>query len=119
MLKYFSLDEFDCQETGENEMNEEFLHSLDALREACGFPFRITSGYRSPEHSKERIKSFPGTHAQGLAADIYVADGIQRRLLVKTALELNFEGIGVAETFVHVDRRGLRRDGIAEVLWGY
>lgn len=35
-MKYFSLGEFNCQETGENEMNSEFLMRLDLLREACG-----------------------------------------------------------------------------------
>ena len=46
--KYFALSEFNCQETNQNEMCPEFLERLDALREACGFPFVITSGYRSP-----------------------------------------------------------------------
>jgi len=55
--KYFKLSDFDCQETGENRMEEEFIERLDKLREACGFPFIITSGYRSPEHSIERRKN--------------------------------------------------------------
>ena len=54
--KYFALSEFNCQETAENEMQDEFLKKLDHLREACGFPFVITSGYRSTNHSNERNK---------------------------------------------------------------
>ena len=45
-MNYFSREEFDCQETGENEMSTEFLNLLDILRENCDFPFVITSGYR-------------------------------------------------------------------------
>ena len=75
-FKYFKLTDFDCQETGENEMDVEFIKALDHLRAACGFPFIITSGYRSPDHSRERSKSKgPGTHAQGIAADIKVSGG--------------------------------------------
>ena len=44
MFKYFTLEEFACQETGENEISEEFVHALDALRHEAGFPFVITAG---------------------------------------------------------------------------
>ena len=106
MFKYFKIEDFDCQETGNNEMVEEFIHRLDELREACGFPFIVTSGYRDPEgHPIEKRKSRPGTHAQGIAADIRVSGGVQRRKVVEKAIELGFKGIGVANTFVHVDIR--------------
>ena len=74
MFKYFSIDEFDCQETGCNRMDNQFIHSLDELREACGFSFTITSGYRDPSHSIEAKKSKPGTHAQGIAAESMLID---------------------------------------------
>ena len=50
-FKYFSRDEFKCSETGNNEIQDEFVHALDKLREECGFPFAFTSGYRDPSHS--------------------------------------------------------------------
>jgi uncharacterized protein YcbK (DUF882 family) len=62
-MKYFKLSDFDCQETGENEMNEDFLIKLDDLRHECGFPFIVTSGYRSPQHSIEMRKVKAGTHS--------------------------------------------------------
>ena len=82
-FKYFKIEEFDCQETGENKMSPNFIKKLDLLRGACGFSFQITSGYRSPNHSIEKRKDQPGTHAQGLAADIYVNGGRQRMQLVR------------------------------------
>ena len=66
-FKYFKIEEFDCQETGENKMSPNFIKKLDLLRGACGFSFQITSGYRSPNHSIEKRKDQPGTHAQGLS----------------------------------------------------
>ena len=104
-FKYFTRDEFNCQETGENDMHDEFIHALDALRSECGFPFKITSGYRSPKHSIEAKKSKPGTHTQGIAADIAVSDGNQRYLIIKHAMALGFSGVAAAQGFVHVDTR--------------
>ena len=104
-LKYFKVEDFNCQETGENEMSPDFLQKLDALREVCGFPFIITSGYRSPNHSIEAKKSKPGTHSQGIAADIKVVGGAQRMAIIRNASIMGFNGIGVAKGFVHVDTR--------------
>tara|TARA_R110000803_G_scaffold178178_2_gene240587 strand:+ start:379 stop:645 length:267 start_codon:yes stop_codon:yes gene_type:complete len=67
MFKYFTIEEFDCQETGENGIKEEFVAALDTLRDKCGFSFRITSGYRSPRHSREVKKpNGPGQHGKGV-----------------------------------------------------
>ena len=104
-LQYFKITDFDCQETGENNMQEEFLLKLDALRHICKFPFNITSGYRSPKHSIESKKSKPGTHSEGIAADILVTSSAQKYEIVKQAMLLGFNGIGVAKTFIHVDIR--------------
>ena len=104
-FKFFKIEEFDCQETGENGMQDEFIYALDSLRSACGFPFRITSGFRSVNHSIEAKKAKPGTHTQGIAADIAVSDGNQRYLIIKHAMALGFSGVAAAKGFVHVDTR--------------
>lgn len=114
MFKYFKKEDFACSETGENGISEDFVHRLDELREACGFPFYITSGFRSKSHSVELKKAQPGTHARGIAADIAVQGGMQRRLVVEKALEMGFTGVGVAKGFVHVDVRDA-----TPVLWCY
>ena len=103
-FKYFKTEDFACRETGENEISKDFIHALDQLREACKFPFIITSGYRSKEHSVEKRKQNPGTHAQGIAADIKVSGGAQRLSIVKHASAMGMS-VGVAKTFVHVDIR--------------
>jgi len=103
-MKYFKIEEFNCQETGENAMDTGFLKVLEHLREVCDFPFTVTSGYRSKDHSIEKAKQNPGTHAQGIAADIKVSGGAQRMAIVKHASALGMS-VGVAKTFVHVDTR--------------
>lgn len=113
-LKYFKVSEFDCKETGENKMSEEFLLKLDALRHICGFPFTITSGYRSEQHSVEASKTKPGMHTYGCAADIKATNGYHKYLIIKHAMEMGFTGIGVAKTFIHVDTRTT-----TPVVWNY
>ena len=112
--KYFKLEDFACSDTGENEIQDEFVKKLDELRESCGFPFIVTSGYRSPNHPIEAKKSSPGTHAQGIAADIRITTAAERHCIVKEAMKLGFTGIGVDKTFVHVDTRGT-----PAVMWLY
>ena len=119
MAKYFYREEFACQYTGENEIKDEFIERLDELREACGFPFVITSGYRSPSHPIEAKKKIAGQHSKGNAADIRVTDGIQRFKLVEQAIALGFTGVGVASSFIHVDTRDLHDDGLGPVMWTY
>tara|TARA_R110000803_G_scaffold150363_2_gene215738 strand:+ start:147 stop:494 length:348 start_codon:yes stop_codon:yes gene_type:complete len=115
MFKYFTLEEFACQETGENDISEEFVHALDALRHEAGFAFVITSGFRSRKHSLEVKKpGGGGQHTTGCAADIAVSGGDQRYRLVAAALKLGFSGIGIAKTFIHVDTRTT-----TPVIWVY
>ena len=117
-LDYFTREEFACQYTGENEISDRLLLKLDLLRARCGSPFVITSGYRSKDHPIESKKETPGTHAQGIAADIKVTDGTQRFKIVEEAIKMGFSGIGVAGQFVHVDIRDL--DGNeSPVMWTY
>jgi uncharacterized protein YcbK (DUF882 family) len=116
MFKHFRVEEFNCTHTNANSMDEAFLHKLDELREKCGFPFKITSGYRDASHPSEVVKAAPGTgtHCQGIAADIAVSNGADRMMIVKEALAMGFGGIGVARTFVHVDMRAT-----TPVMWTY
>jgi len=113
-LKHFNLKEFNCTHTGKNEMNEVFLQRLDELREVCGIPFKITSGYRDKSHPAEVNKEKGGTHTKGIAADIYAPDGISKRTIIKYALDLGFRGIGVGKEFIHLDVRESY-----PVVWGY
>jgi len=113
-MRYFKLSDFDCQETGNNEMSEEFLEKLDELRHKCGFPFIITSGYRDKTHSIEARKAKAGTHARGIASDIRINNGNEAYDIIKHAQSMGFNGIGVAKSFIHVDiRQGM------PVIWSY
>lgn len=99
-MKYFNESEFSNFEM----MDEKLLTMLDNLREAYGYPIKLTSTYRSPDHPIEAKKKAPGEHAYGAAVDIACVGGEATFKLVKAAIEVGFTRIGVSRknNFVHV-----------------
>lgn len=105
-IRYFTKAELACRCGkcgGKEQMDEAFVMQLDRLRERLDRPLTITSGYRCPLHPEEAKKDHPGAHANGTAADIAVSGGKERYKVISVAMELGFVGIGVANSFIHVD----------------
>ena len=105
----FTKEEFDCKETGENEMRIEMLEKLQELRTRLGRPMVPTSGYRSPRHSIEARKPSPGYHAKGIAVDIG-CNSQDAYDIVRLAFLVGFTGIRISQKnglprFVHLDLR--------------
>lgn len=119
----FTKSEFDCKETGENEMTPDFMQKLQTLRSAYGKPMRVTSGFRSVEHSIESKKRRPGAHTTGQAVDIAV-DRTDAFNLLKLAIAFGFTGIGVKQKgrsrFIHLDTIAPNKNGfIRPTIWSY
>ncbi len=121
MYKYFTEDELKCRHTGECKMDDEFMQVLDNIREKCGFPFVITSAYRSPEHPIEAKKSRPGAHSSGKAVDVLVHME-QAYKLVEVAIRFGIPRIGVSQKghvgarFIHLDMDTTRAQ---PRIWSY
>lgn len=102
----FTIDEFSCQHCGKNDISHELINKLQSLRTELDFPFIISSGYRCEEHPIEAKKKNPGTHTQGIAADIFVR-GDKALQIVSKAADYGFTGIGVNQKgnsrFIHLD----------------
>jgi zinc D-Ala-D-Ala carboxypeptidase len=86
---------------------QDFMDKVEALRVRAGFPFRVTSAARCPEHNaKVSATGRSGPHTTGRAIDIG-AQGLHGWLLLKMALEDGFSGIGVNQKgnsrFIHLD----------------
>jgi uncharacterized protein YcbK (DUF882 family) len=113
----FRKEEFNCRcGCGQNEMRQEFMDRLQALRAAYGKPMHITSGYRCPQHPVEAAKATPGMHTTGLAADIGVS-GSEAVQVLRLAFDAGFRGVGVQQKgngrFIHVDLREV------PTVWSY
>lgn len=99
----FTKSEFDCPETGENEMKPAALDLFQAVRLIYAKPMVVTRGYVSPLNVREVAKENPGAHPQGLAGDFAVNNGGERHALVRAALKAGALGVGVGKGFVHID----------------
>lgn len=107
-MKHFSNKEVACHHCGALGLTPEMKEKLDALRETLGRPVVLTSAYRCPKHPIEKRKKTPGTHAQGIAVDIKVDTVKEVSEIVRVARSLGFQGLGIADTFVHIDLRPVR-----------
>ena len=114
-MKYFDKSEFNNFEM----MDEKLLSMLDKMREIYGYPIKITSSYRSPEHPIEAAKKQPGEHSYGAAVDIVSDSGGKTFRLVKAAIEVGFTRIGISRKkgFIHL---GIGYPGAPEkTIWTY
>jgi uncharacterized protein YcbK (DUF882 family) len=122
-FKYFTYREFDCkggQGKGES-MNDDFICLLDDARELAGIPFKITSGYRTPEYNKQLIDygfkaSLTSSHIQGLAADIEAKSSEERFKILTALLKVGINRIGLGEDFIHADYDPNKK---SKLIWNY
>ena len=124
--KNFSPDEMRCKGSGMLIVSDQFMDSLQALREELSRPMRLTSACRSAAHNKSvgghprslHVCDEPArSEQQGcLAVDVAVIDGSYRGHLVSTAWRLGWS-VGWNKTFVHLDRRD--RVGLKQTTFDY
>lgn len=116
-MKYFTRREFDSADapgSGSN-MQTDFLFMLDQARAIAGIPFRINSGYRTPEHNARVGGSPTSSHMKGCAADIAHYSNKEALIIIQACVRAGFRRIGLADTFIHVDNDMDK----AEAYWGY
>lgn len=80
------------------------VSNLEKLRAKMGTSCQINSGYRSPTHNKAEGGATLSRHVAGDATDV-VFKGKTPEEVAKAAEELGFGGIGIYDTFTHVDSR--------------
>lgn len=104
--KYFKPGEFtNAQKTHTvSELKKELVDILDLVREDCGFPFRITSGYRTIAENNALAESVTdSSHTTREAVDIVCLDSEKRQLIHDMARKHGINRIGLGGTFVHLD----------------
>lgn len=105
MAKYFNDAEFgNCDPPCKlNDMKPELMAMLDELRERCNMPLVINCAYRSVGWDKSKGRSGNSAHTKGMAVDIRCNSSATRFKIVRYAIELGFNRIGIGKTFIHLD----------------
>lgn len=107
LSEHFSRSEFACKDgCGKDTVDAELLSVLEDVRNHFGRAVYINSGNRCEEHNRA-VGGVPDSqHTKSRAADIRVAgtmpDDVALYLLKKYENEY---GIGMYDTFVHIDTR--------------
>jgi len=115
--KYFTIDEFRCPCCGKVVIQPLLIELLDAARLRAGIPFYITSGYRCPKHNREVGGHPKSMHCYGAAADIHVANSVERYRILEALLRVGFRRIGIYSTWIHADVGDYIGKAPTEVIW--
>jgi uncharacterized protein YcbK (DUF882 family) len=119
VLKYFTLNEFDCpsEEGSGSKMDKDFLEKLDLARDLAGVSFKINSGFRTKEHNDSLPNSKPDSaHIEGKAVDIHCTNSRERFIITKALLDAQICRIGIGKTFIHCDTSETKDP---DVIWLY
>jgi len=103
----FRAREFDCQGTGccsATPIDEQLVQYLQQIRTHFGKPAYLTA-YRCRTHNARTPNAAPNSrHIYGQAADFHI-DGVSPKEIAKYAESIGVKGIGLYDTFVHIDTR--------------
>ena len=106
-ITWFKPVEFDSPDlplSGLRYMNFDFVRDINSLRAKCKFPLVINSGYRTEKRNEEVGGKSHSAHLTGEAVDILCLSSRERYTVIKFALILGFNRVGIGKSFVHLDR---------------
>lgn len=115
VANYFKVTEFystkdtnlsDDLKTLDKIVDPKLLSMLNHARELDGKAWKVNSGRRSAEYNKIVGGVTGSAHVKGLAVDISAPTGKRKFEIVKAALEVGFDRIGIAKSFIHLDIDG-------------
>ena len=119
LSKYFNTKEFTCRcnfpDCPKQRISKTLITRLDNIRSEVNLPLVITSGFRCVKYQAflraagvNSVVAKKSTHELGDAADIVPSNGKMDGF--ETICAKQFDSIGVASNFLHVDTRiGKRR----------
>jgi len=108
-------------------VKEQVIQNLIAMSKQLGYVLQVTSGYRSPAYNKKVGGVKKSQHMLGNAVDILQPgmNTTQRQEFLQAAIDNGFKGIGIYNSFTHLDIRSSRaawgangsRTGLPKYPW--
>jgi uncharacterized protein YcbK (DUF882 family) len=111
--KNFNLQEFECTHPNHRHVrvDDELVEKLQQLRDRLNVPLIINSAYRCPERNKQVGGADNSQHLYGKAADISLHTiPLQIEEIKRIARQIGFTGVGLYNTFIHLDVRHRQAD---------
>ena len=113
-IRFFKFSEFVKEEGGF--IDSQLVLKMERLREYCGFPLLINSGYRSAKKNEEVGGASHSYHLRGEAVDVSI-NGFSPSMLyrlLKGAFLVGFGGIILYPAHVHLDIRGVEYFAVSD-----
>jgi uncharacterized protein YcbK (DUF882 family) len=106
LSKNFKVKEFACNDGSDTILiDTKLVEILQMIRDRYKLSVKITSGYRTKSYNATIEKSSKASkHCEGMAADIQIK-GIAPLQIAKYCESKGVKGIGLYNTFTHVDSR--------------
>ena len=106
----FKVNEFACSDGSDVVfVSPDLVKVLQQIRDYFKLPVTVNSGYRTPGHNKKVGGAEYSQHLYGMAADISVKGVKPERVYEYVdSLLKNTGGVGLYDTFVHVDVRKVK-----------
>lgn len=106
LTKNFSMEEMSCRCgcSSLGKIDVAFMTKLQKVRDAYGKPMKVNSGYRCEAHNKRVGGAKYSNHVKGIAADIAMANSMDRHKLIRIATNIGLTVI-VYKDFCHIDDR--------------
>ena len=124
ITKNFTTDEMACACCHKAEMDEEFMRTLQSIRDEMQRPLKITSGFRCDNLNKKVSSTGKrGPHTYAKAADILIS-GADALRLFSVAQKHGVSGVGMSQKgdhnkrFVHLDTLS-PDEGPRPTVWTY
>lgn len=116
--EHFTIEEHFCQcrKCEEQRIDPRLYPALERLRSKVGRSLPITSGFRCEAHNRAIGGKRFSQHVHGTAVDIAVPNKHQALRIARAAVEFGFGGVGLYETFVHLDLRETKSGKLS--VWG-
>lgn len=103
--------------SSEKQLDSLLLSILDEIEEQTGFELRINSAFRPVVHEIQNGRTGRSAHTLGKAVDIMCYDSSLRYKIVKIALQLGVNRIGIYKTFIHLDVATAKDGKTTQVIW--
>ena len=130
MLRYFTEEELQCPTGKVVKLAEGFGQKLDELRASLDEPISLTSACRTSSHVNWLlIRGYPASESSfhlidnpkygtdTCAVDIAIPHSQYRKELIRLALDEGWT-VGVAKSFLHIDRRSDYTD-LPQIVYVY
>lgn len=107
LSEHFHAREFECVGEKAITVGVQLLQELEKVRNHFNEPVHINSGFRNKEHNAKVGGKANSKHLMGIAADIWVENVSPKEVYdyINTELWPKTGGLGLYETFVHMDTR--------------